>query len=356
MADDDLFVLALQNYGKKKAASNPWYSAGTNLAAQRYDDPEGGFWENLASNAITGLAGGLMQGYGERSYEDDMAKQKQRLLEIQRLPYEEQVAQLGDDPDFADLALGVQFKENKRKQDIEDEKRKFLQDIAKVKATKTIEYDAQQPERDLANTKRIQDLEMGFTDDITKSPEFQNLSQMQAIIPSLEESLFIDTPAASEDFKYGVAKIFDPGSVVRDSEGKTVAAAGSLGERMLQQIDAATGGTGYLTPEIKKQWLDTVKQRVEGAYGQYETIVKPRVETLKTYGGKPENVLQIPLREQQRTAPMGGMASGLPPAAVPSISQPRGAIGGRKVPPPNAQEKAAGKAGFEAYKKRVRGF
>ena len=111
-------------------------------------------------------------------------------------------------------------------------------------------------------------------------PEVKNYKDVVPIINAAKSAP--NTPAGDFALIYGVGKILDPGSVVREGEMSLVIKSGSPAERVngyLQYLQ----GNGRLTPQLRKELTSMLDTRVgemassyNAARGTYEGIAKNR--------------------------------------------------------------------------------
>jgi hypothetical protein len=106
-------------------------------------------------------------------------------------------------------------------------------------------------------------------------PEVKRYSE--AIVPfrSMVQSATRNTAAADLDFVYGIAKIFDPDSVVREGEMKLVGQAQSLPEEIKGYIKRVAMGEGRLTSEARDRILQVAQTRINEIRSAYDTRVNP---------------------------------------------------------------------------------
>jgi hypothetical protein len=98
--------------------------------------------------------------------------------------------------------------------------------------------------------------------EITALPEVKRFTEAKPVFQSMIESHSKDTAAADLDFVYGVAKIFDPDSVVREGEMKLVGQAQSIPEDIQGWIKRVAFGEGRLTPEARARILEVARIRM----------------------------------------------------------------------------------------------
>jgi hypothetical protein len=114
-----------------------------------------------------------------------------------------------------------------------------------------------------------------FRKEIYSLPEVKRYSTAIPIFRSMVESAKNPSSAADLDFVYGIAKIFDPESVVREGEMKLVGHAQSIPEAIKGQMEAAIMGRARLTPEARARILETARTRMGELEGSLSTTIEP---------------------------------------------------------------------------------
>lgn len=108
--------------------------------------------------------------------------------------------------------------------------------------------------------------------------EFNNREEVKnynAAVPVLRSiTTAKNTPAGDLDFIYGVGKILDPNSVVREGEMALVIKSGSPLERVLGTTNWV-GGEGKLTPKVREDLLGMLHGRVNELKSAAEDAKKP---------------------------------------------------------------------------------
>lgn len=111
-------------------------------------------------------------------------------------------------------------------------------------------------------------------------PSYKNLSQALPIYKSMFETAGRDTRASDLNLVYGLGKIMDPTSVVREGEMVMVKNTSSLPDWLQGAITSLNGGAA-LTPETRRALLTEAYGRVQGYdqafqqdIGQYRGIVE----------------------------------------------------------------------------------
>jgi hypothetical protein len=100
--------------------------------------------------------------------------------------------------------------------------------------------------------------------EVTQLPSYKNLSQAAPIYQSMAEAAGRNTKAADLNLVYGLGKIMDPGSVVREGEIQMANNAQGWQEK-LNGIIAQINGQGGLTPEGRQALMAEAYGRI-GAY------------------------------------------------------------------------------------------
>ena len=104
-------------------------------------------------------------------------------------------------------------------------------------------------------------------------PSVKDYRTIAPIYASLQQSLADNTRVGDLDFVYGIAKILDPESVVRDSENRMIVRTQSLNDQVKAAINSITG-TGSLSPDLRQKLLDLAGRRVGGLKGMHDAAIK----------------------------------------------------------------------------------
>lgn len=95
------------------------------------------------------------------------------------------------------------------------------------------------------------------------SPGMSRIAQIAPTIKSMEKSLTDPSAMADLDFVYGLAKILDPTSVVRESEAGMVIESQGIGPQMLGQLNKLMSGEQAMLPEIRKKLYGVAYRRAK---------------------------------------------------------------------------------------------
>ncbi|MNY18362.1 hypothetical protein D3C86_1517390 [compost metagenome] len=99
-------------------------------------------------------------------------------------------------------------------------------------------------------------------------PEVKNYKQAVPSYRGIEDAVKRSTPMSDINIVYGIAKLYDPNSVVREGEYATVANAPGMPERVKGWVQYVAGN-GKLTDEVKNQILTEAKSRMTTFDNEY---------------------------------------------------------------------------------------
>jgi hypothetical protein len=108
--------------------------------------------------------------------------------------------------------------------------------------------------------------------EVNALPQVKNYNAVVPIIKSAETAP--DTKAGDLQLIYGVGKILDPDSVVREGEMVLVTKTGSPAQRIMGYMNYLRG-RGQLTPEHRKQLREMLKGRVDELKRSRDAAVSP---------------------------------------------------------------------------------
>ncbi|MER8619165.1 hypothetical protein NKG99_20395 [Mesorhizobium sp. M1409] len=122
-----------------------------------------------------------------------------------------------------------------------------------------------------AGTPKISDIS-GVRQDVISDPSYKNMAQAVPIWSSMQDAATRDTPQADLNMVIALAKLFDPTSVVRQSESGAVELTGNLPAQLAGQFKYLTAKPGSRLPEeVRQGMLAEGWSRVKGysdAYGK----------------------------------------------------------------------------------------
>jgi hypothetical protein len=125
-------------------------------------------------------------------------------------------------------------------------------------------------------SKRIAEESMPASSDTTSKlrneiqglPSYKNIAQAAPVYKSMLDAAGRDNRAADVNMIYGMAKIMDPGSVVRESEMTVAQAVATLPQQLQAAIKSQLAESGRLTPEIRAAIMTEARSRI----GAYQTM------------------------------------------------------------------------------------
>jgi hypothetical protein len=120
-------------------------------------------------------------------------------------------------------------------------------------------------------------------------PEVKNYKEVLPIIQSVKRAP--DTPAGDIDLIYGVGKIMDPNSVVREGEMNLVIKSGSPAQRLMGYVNYVKGG-GRLTEAQRNELMQVMDSRVSGLQSNYDAA-RTTYETAASRQGLPKEQIFI---------------------------------------------------------------
>lgn len=99
-------------------------------------------------------------------------------------------------------------------------------------------------------------------------PSYKNIAQAAPIYKSMMEAAGRDTRAADVNMIYGMAKIMDPTSVVREGEMTIAQAIATLPQRLQAEVTSQIKESGRLSPEVRAD----IMQEAHGRMNAYKSM------------------------------------------------------------------------------------
>lgn len=106
--------------------------------------------------------------------------------------------------------------------------------------------------------------------EIQDLPSYKNIAQSAPVYKSMVEAAGRDNRAADVNLIYGMAKLMDPGSVVRESEMTVAQAIATLPQQLRATIESQLTGTGRLSPEVRAALMQEAHSRVNAYQGMFD--------------------------------------------------------------------------------------
>jgi hypothetical protein len=153
-------------------------------------------------------------------------------------------------------------------------------------------------------------------------PSYKNIAQAAPVYKSMLEAAGRDNRAADVNLIYGMAKIMDPGSVVREGEMSIASAIATLPQQLQATIQSQLTGDGRLSPEVRA----AIMTEARGRLGAYQSMFDQDMSMYRgiTQRGRinEQDVIPSfgPFDAYKPAAPAASVAAA--PAAQPPAAQP----------------------------------
>lgn len=120
------------------------------------------------------------------------------------------------------------------------------------------------------------------------APGVSRLREVQPILASMQQSINDNTAMADLDFVYGMAKILDPNSAVKEGEMGLVMSSQALPEAFVAQINKMIEGKGGLSVETRTKLYQVARRRAEQFAAQAQQEQEYFSKLGSGYGVTPE--------------------------------------------------------------------
>jgi hypothetical protein len=127
-------------------------------------------------------------------------------------------------------------------------------------------------------------------DDFNGQSPVKNYKEVVPIFASMQDAMKRDNAAADLNIVYGIAKLMDPASVVRESETAMAIKSGSPAEQFQGTFNYILGG-GRLTPETRARLFNEARSRAQSHQSAYDDIASQFTQIAKRGGVNPEDVI-----------------------------------------------------------------
>lgn len=130
----------------------------------------------------------------------------------------------------------------------------------------------------------------GVRKEVQGLPSYKNLAQAAPIWESMVNTSKNDSKASDLNLVYGLGKIFDPNSVVREGEMVMVKDSAGLSDQVLGWINAVNGGA-RLTPDVRKAIMQEAQNRVNAYSTMYKGDLQQYQHIADSYKIDPQDIL-----------------------------------------------------------------
>jgi hypothetical protein len=114
----------------------------------------------------------------------------------------------------------------------------------------------------------------GYRKEVQNLPSYKNMAQAAPVYNSMLEAAGRNTRSADVNLIYGMAKIMDPTSVVRESEMTVAQAIATLPDRLQQGARSLLNSEGRLSDEVRKGIMTEAYSRMNSYKGLFDTDTK----------------------------------------------------------------------------------
>jgi hypothetical protein len=101
-------------------------------------------------------------------------------------------------------------------------------------------------------------------------PSYKNLAQAAPVYRSMADAAARDTRGADVNMIYAMAKIMDPGSVVRESEMTVAQAVATLPQQLRATVESQLTAGGRLTPDVRASLMQEAESRLNAYKLQFD--------------------------------------------------------------------------------------
>lgn len=126
--------------------------------------------------------------------------------------------------------------------------------------------------------------------EIQTLPSYKSYAAAIPTYNTMVDAASRDSKAADLNMVYGLAKIYDPNSVVREGETVMVRDTASLPDWLIGSINGLNGGARLL-PETRKAMLDEAKSRMSAYKGEFEANMQQYRGLSGRYGINPDDIM-----------------------------------------------------------------
>ncbi len=297
MADKDILAALMGGMGgggdlgafRNTIAQNDlWTQAAQPILGARFDTSTWSPGTTLGVSAGQAFLGALLGGLGQRSQAQQLEKVAQVLPALYENPGAVMAPEGVDREAFGILKLGEMAKNEARTIALEQDRLKRSLDIMdaglKKKAETKGEIEGKQDAYKQAGTEDPDNPSVKSASELSKqlmnNKEVIDFGEVRNRINVLQKAALDPTTVADLDYVIGIAKILDPTSVVRESEGQTVIESQSIPASIIGQLNKSLKGGSAIDRTslfaLAKRHFDTRASRVNDLADYYATLAKSK--------------------------------------------------------------------------------
>jgi hypothetical protein len=177
----------------------------------------------------------------------------------------------------------------------------------------------------------------GMRKEIQQLPAYKNLAAAAPIYKSMAETAGRDSKASDLNLVYGLGKIMDPTSVVREGEMIMVKNTASLPDWLQGAISSLNGGAA-LTPETRKAIMTEAYGRVKGYNDEFQQNMGQYQGIVQRNGINPADVIPEVDKFEPWVAPAGtAPQQGAAPVQIQNVDDYNGLPKGTQYLDPNGK-------------------
>ncbi len=270
------------------AQNDLWTQAAQPILGARFDTSTWNPGTTLGVSAGQAFLGALLGGMGQRSQAQQLEKVAQVLPALYENPGAVVAPEGVDREAFGILKLGEMAKNQARTVALEQDRLKRSLDIMDAGLKKKIEtkseIEGKQEAYKQSGTEDPENPSVKSASELSKqlinNKEVVDLGEVRNRIQVLQKAALDPSSVADLDYVIGVAKILDPTSVVRESEGQTVINSQSIPASILGQLNKAIAGESAIDRSalfaLAQRHFDTRASRVNDVADYYGTLAKSK--------------------------------------------------------------------------------
>ena len=321
MADTmDLLLQGLKQEEQKMAAQNPYLTTAQGLASFRPDYKGASSGEAAAASLIHGLLTGISGGYGQQRYKNDVSQLRNDYTSAMSSsdPYESLMA----NENLQSLAPAYQRHAQEQAQDLQQQRIKSLQNpVTRKVGDGTMEQqfvvDPQSGEMvpfDIAGPKwnpRAKGTTINVGDPLSKvvmagedrlrgelldSPAYKDVAEIEKGYKALKEISKEKSAISDVGLISTIARIWDPGSTVREGEFKiTERAAQDVFTNFKGEINRAIYGGAKLSDKTREAMIDAARRKLNSQEVAYNELAERVSNIAERRGLNVNNILPRPI-------------------------------------------------------------
>jgi hypothetical protein len=132
-----------------------------------------------------------------------------------------------------------------------------------------------------------------LADDFSNVPDVKNYQNAQSMWVSMQDAATRNTAQADLNMVIAMAKLFDPGSVVRSEEGKAVELTGNLPANVMGWFSYLTGKPGSrLSRDVRQGMMQEAYSRMNGYYSGVQQASQWYTDKAKRGGYNPDDIVR----------------------------------------------------------------